>query len=175
MCLTPLYKVLQILIDTLKKHSYRIRLDNRTITGPLPLTPKTPEIEYQEALGHLTPLNSFQNCHISARTRKVIKPPEGKCGLEIFQPLRVILEPLFNFKSWIISKKTFSYTLKKAILQFKHFCSFILPTGFPPIREIRDNFENFFQSRKSGKKLGVFSQNQEKSFLNQGKFLTVGR
>ena len=32
-------------------------------------------------------------------------------------------------------------------------------TGFPPIREIGENFEDFFQSRKSGKN-GVFSQNQ---------------
>ena len=32
-------------------------------------------------------------------------------------------------------------------------------TGFPPIREIRENFEDFFQSGKSGEN-GVFSQNQ---------------
>ena len=48
MCLTPLCKVLQFLIDTLKKHIYRIRLDNRTLTDPPPLTSKAPEVEYQE-------------------------------------------------------------------------------------------------------------------------------
>ena len=35
--------------------------------------------------------------------------------------------------------------------------------GFPPIREIRENFEDFFQSGKSGKN-GFFSQNQGKKF-----------
>ena len=35
--------------------------------------------------------------------------------------------------------------------------------GFPPIREIRENFEDFFQSGKSEKQ-GVFSQNQRKKF-----------
>ena len=33
--------------------------------------------------------------------------------------------------------------------------------GFPPIREIRENFEDIFQSGKSGKN-GFFSQNQGK-------------
>ena len=35
--------------------------------------------------------------------------------------------------------------------------------GFPPIREFRENFEDFFQSGKSGKN-GFFSQNQGKKF-----------
>ena len=36
-------------------------------------------------------------------------------------------------------------------------------TGFPPIREIEENFEDFSQSGKSGEN-GVFSQNQGKNF-----------
>ena len=36
-----------------------------------------------------------------------------------------------------------------------------IPTGFPSIRE---NFENIFQSGKSGKYRGVLSQNQAKNF-----------
>ena len=77
MCLTVLWRVLQFLIDTPKKLRYRIRLDNRTVTGPPRLTSKTIQIEYQEVLDHLTPLNSFQYSHISAHACKVIKTPEG--------------------------------------------------------------------------------------------------
>ena len=36
-------------------------------------------------------------------------------------------------------------------------------SGFPPIGEFRENFEDFFQSGKSGKN-GFFSQNQGKKF-----------
>ena len=38
-----------------------------------------------------------------------------------------------------------------------------LRAGFPPIREFRENFEDFFQSGKSEKN-GVFSKNQGKNF-----------
>ena len=37
--------------------------------------------------------------------------------------------------------------------------------GFPPIREFREIFEDFFQSGKSGEN-GVFSQNKGKKFQN---------
>ena len=40
--------------------------------------------------------------------------------------------------------------------------------GFPPIREIRESYENFFQLGKSKEKQGVFSQ-------NEGNFPTVGQ
>ena len=38
------------------------------------------------------------------------------------------------------------------------------PTGFPPIREFRENFEDFFQSGKSGKKEGFSAKIREKNF-----------
>ena len=37
-------------------------------------------------------------------------------------------------------------------------------TGFPPIREFRENFEDFFQSGKSGKKRGFSAKIREKIF-----------
>ena len=42
-------------------------------------------------------------------------------------------------------------------------------TGFPPIREIREKFDNFFQSGKSGKNRGFQAQSGKK-FANQGIF-----
>ena len=40
----------------------------------------------------------------------------------------------------------------------------LLLTGFPPIREIRDNFEDFFAVREIREKQDAFSQNQGKKF-----------
>ena len=37
-------------------------------------------------------------------------------------------------------------------------------TGFPPIREFRENFEDFFQSGKSGKNGGFSAKIREKNF-----------
>ena len=46
-------------------------------------------------------------------------------------------------------------------------------TGFPPIREIRDNFEQFFQSGKSGKNKGFWPSIRGKN-SNYGKiFLAI--
>ena len=39
-----------------------------------------------------------------------------------------------------------------------------LPAGFPPIREFRENFEDFFQSGKSGKNRGFSAKIREKKF-----------
>ena len=55
---------------------------------------------------------------------------------------------------------TTEYTFNKKFLARAEVAN---DTGFPPIREIRKNFEDFFQSGKSGK-TGVFSQNQGKKF-----------
>ena len=41
--------------------------------------------------------------------------------------------------------------------------------GFPPIRENREHFENFFQSGKSGKNRGILAKIREKNFKS-GKF-----
>ena len=41
--------------------------------------------------------------------------------------------------------------------------------GFPPIREFRENFEDFFQSGKSGKN-GGFQPKSGKKISNQGTF-----
>ena len=46
--------------------------------------------------------------------------------------------------------------------------------GFPPIREIREHIENFFQSGKSGQNK-VFSAKVRGKFSNQGNVLAVGR
>ena len=48
-------------------------------------------------------------------------------------------------------------------------------TGFPPIkeiREIREHFEDFFQSGKSWKN-GIFSQNQRKNVKSGNFFLNI--
>ena len=44
-----------------------------------------------------------------------------------------------------------------------------LYAGFPPIREFRENFEDFFQSGKSGKNRGFSAKIREK-ISNQGTF-----
>ena len=46
---------------------------------------------------------------------------------------------------------------------------FTLYAGFPPIREISENFEDFFQSGKSGKNRG-FSAKIRGKISNQGTF-----
>ena len=40
----------------------------------------------------------------------------------------------------------------------------VVLSGFPPIREIRENFEDFFQSGKSGKNRGFSAKIREKNF-----------
>ena len=43
-------------------------------------------------------------------------------------------------------------------------------TGFPPIREIREHFEDFFQSGKSGKNRGFSAKIREKNFKSGNSF-----
>ena len=43
-------------------------------------------------------------------------------------------------------------------------------TGFPPIREIREHFEDFFQSGKSGKNRGFSAKIREKFFKSGNSF-----
>ena len=40
----------------------------------------------------------------------------------------------------------------------------MINSGFPPIREFRENFEDFFQSGKSGKNKGFSAKIREKNF-----------
>ena len=49
----------------------------------------------------------------------------------------------------------------------------VASTGFPPIREIRENFENFFQSGKSGENTVFSAKIREKNFKS-GKFFKSG-
>ena len=43
-------------------------------------------------------------------------------------------------------------------------------SGFPPIREFRENFEDFFQSGKSGKTGGGVSAKIREKILKSGNF-----
>ena len=60
--------------------------------------------------------------------------------------------------------------LKIIIINYYYYI--IIITGFPPIREIREKFVNFFQSGKSGKNRGFQAQSGKK-FANQGIFSSL--
>ena len=63
---------------------------------------------------------------------------------------------------YLLREETFTYYGEVIVL-------FLLKSGFPPIREFRENFEDFFQSGKSGKNLGFSAKIREK-ISNQGTF-----
>ena len=79
------------------------------------------------------------------------------------------LESRFNVFSFpemeLTSDSGVDKELKVVLTDYKqevsHVCLSVCSSGFPPIREIRENFEDFFQSGKSGK-TGDFQPKSEK-------------